>query len=821
MAEELSDSEAYGGKEAAQDMPVDIDTLRGFLESENIAADLDDGVLAEIGDRCKREYEVDVGSRAQWTERMDAAMEVAMQVVQEKNYPWPKAANVKFPLVTTAAIQFAARAYPAIVDSRNVVKATVNGNDDGQMKTGPDGQPVIGPDGAPVWEVEPNAKRQRADRVSRHMSWQCLEEMEDWEEDTDKLLHVLPIVGCVFRKTWFDPIEGRNRSEMVTAKNCVVNYWAKTLESAPRVTQVFELYPHEIVERVREGSYLDLEYGEPGEGESNDEDAPHRFLEQHRLLDLDNDRYPEPYVVTVHEETGRVVRILPRYDEDSIDVNDDGEVSKISAVQYFTKFDFLPNPEGGFYGIGFGWLLHPLNETINSAINQMIDAGTQQITGGGFIGSGLRIKGGSTRFRLGEYKRVTVTGSSVRENVVPLQFQGPNATMFNLLGLLIEAARDITSVKDVMTGDEGPAGEAASRTLARIEQGMKVFSAIYKRIFRSLKKEYKKLYNLNALYLPPQQYFTLMDEPEAVQQSDYEGESLDISPAADPAMITDMQRLARADFLREFAQDPYFNQMEVRKRILTAASIEDPDELLVDEVPPDPNLAADADRIELEKAALEKKTQSDMAKIQSDREKLESDRAQFEIEMQEKARLADEANTVARERINADIYRAELDRQTKLELAGKQADPAAETESMKRRLMEHDAQMSEQDRARRAEIEKAEQDRKDAAAQEEMRIKREESQHRMKLAEEAAKAAKPAKEAPKAESKADAKPDTKPAPVVEVKIGNDLAKALAPIADSIRDAAESMQDAAARSNMPKRIVYKDGKPYGTETIDDD
>lgn len=814
----LSDSEAYQGTEAAQDKPVDLDTLIGYLDSENVAGDLPDGVLAEIGDRCKREYEVDVNSRADWTERMDAAMEVAMQVVQKKNHPWPNAANIKFPLVTTAAIQFAARAYPAIVDSRNVVKATVNGNDDGQMKMGPDGQPVMDPEGNPEWIVPPNAKRQRADRISRHMSWQCLEEMEEWEEDTDNLLHILPVIGCLFRKTWFDPVMGRNRSEMVTAKNLVVNYWAKSLDTAPRVTQVFELYPHEILERVRAGLYLDVELGLPNGTDSNDDDAPHRFLEQHRLLDLDNDKYPEPYVVTVHEDTGKVVRILPRFDEDSIEVNDAGEVSKINSVQYFTKFSFLPNPEGGFYGIGFGWLLHPLNETINSAINQMMDAGTQQITGGGFIGAGLRIKGGSTRFKLGEYKRVTVTGSSVRENVVPLQFQGPNATMFNLLGLLIEAARDITSVKDVMTGDEGPAGEAASRTLARIEQGMKVFSAIYKRIFRSLKQEYRKLYELNALYLPPKQYFTLMDEPEAVQQSDYEGDSLDISPAADPAMITDMQRLARADFLREFAQDPYFNQMEVRKRILTAASIEEPDELLVKEVPPDPNMAADADRIELEKASLEQKTQAETAKIEAGREKLEADREQFDRDMQEKARIADEANAVVRERIKADIYRAELDRQTKLELAGKEVEPAAQTEEMKRRLMEIDAEAAarraDEEVAIKAEAAKAEQARKDAIAQEEISLKRAESEQRMKLAGDAARAPKPEKDAKPPEP---AKPQT-----VEVKLGDDIARALAPIADSLKDAAESIQDAADKSNRPKRIVYdKDGKPTGTESVDDD
>lgn len=605
----VSDTAAYYGR-PKKDRRSAPNKLRAFMESANVAADLPEGQLAEIGARAHREYEVDENSRSDWKTRMKDALDLAMQVTGEKNYPWPNAANIKFPLVTTAAVQFAARAYPAIVNNRSVVKGQVRGEDEGVPATDPQsGQPVMDPQtGQPAWQVEPGAKRERAERVARHMSWQLLDEMEEWEEDTDLLLHVLPILGCCFRKTWFDPAMGRCRSEMITPDKAVVNYKAKSLATAPRITQRFDLYPYEIEERVRSGLYLECEYGPTGE--TNDDDAPHCFLEQHRWLDLDDDGYPEPYVVTLHEETHKVVRIVARFDAEGVFVNDRGEVAKIEPVQYFTRYLFMPAPDGGIYGVGFGALLQPLNEAINSTINQMLDAGHLQNTGGGFIGYGLKIRGGNLRFAPGEYKRVQTIAGGIRENVVPLTFPGPSATLFSLLGLLIEAARDISSVKDIMTGDEGPPGEAAARTLARIEQGMKVFSAIYKRIFRGLKHEYAKLFRLNRLYLDERVYFTLLDTPEAVALDDYQSDDLDVVPVADPNMVTDAQRMAQAEFLLQFLGDPYFDPRESRKRVLDAVGMPDGDKLLVQELPPDPEIAAKADEMEVRKREVEIKAQA-------------------------------------------------------------------------------------------------------------------------------------------------------------------------------------------------------------------
>lgn len=621
-----------GGQKRA---PKGGKVLIDFTKSVNIAEDLESEDLGRFGDRVVKEYEVDKMSRSDWERDMSEALDMAMQVADDKIFPWPGAANIKYPLVTTASIQFNARAYPAIINSRNVVKGQIQGNDDGIPEIDPrTGQPAVDPEtGAPIWRVQPGIKQKRADRVSAHMSFQLLDEMKEWEEDTDKLLTILPIIGCCFRKTWFDDAMGRNASQMISPDNLVVNDGTKDLETVPRITQVFKLYPYEITERQRMGLWRDVELG-PAQGEAGDDDNPHTFLEQHRMLDLDDDGYPEPYIVTVHKDTSQVMRIVARYDEEGVLFSGD-EVAKIEPIHYFTKYGFIPNPSGSFYDIGFGWLLRPMNAAINTIVNQMLDASSLQITGGGFIGDGLRIKGGNMRFRLGEWKRVNSTGGTIQQNVVPLVHPGPSATMFQLLGLLIEAAKDISSVKDIMTGDEGRANEAATAKLARIEQGMKVFSAIYKRVFRSLKGEFGKLYRLNAIYMDDKAYFRLHDTQEAVAREDYQEDDLDVIPAADPNMVSDMQKIGRAQFLSSYQGNPRVEQTELLRRIFEAAGIEDIPDLLEFEPGPDPMIALKADELDIKKKDQEikyremllkgEKTEFEMDKMLADVAKIKSE----------------------------------------------------------------------------------------------------------------------------------------------------------------------------------------------------
>jgi len=581
--------------------------LLGWIKSINIAEDLDADLLSKIGERVVREYEIDENSRSDWKTKTEQAMDLAMQVAKEKQFPWPKAANVIYPLMTTASIQFAARAYPAIVANRSVVKGVVIGPDEGQPAIDPQtGQPAVqpGPNGQPmpVWAVPPGSKQIRADQIGEHMSWQLLDEQTEWEPETDAMLHILPIVGCDFRKSYFDPGKGRNASLRVTAMNLVINYKAKSLETAPRITEEINYYPLEIEEMERAGLFCTPEqpYGTADDAQDGDEDAPHMFLEQHRWWDLDEDKYPEPYIVTVHKKTRKVVRIVARYDADGIHFSGQThKIVKIDPVHYYTKYDFLPNPDGGIYGVGFGQLLRPINEAVNTALNQLIDAGTLANTGGGFIGKGLSMNAGAIRFMMGEYKVVNVAGGTLRENIVPMQWPGPSAVLFNLLGMLVEAGKEVAAVKDVLTGDTGKnANIPATTTLALIEQGLKVFTAIYKRIHRALKSELNKLYRLNRIYGDEKSQYKVGDTWKVISKQDYVLGS-GVEPVSDPTMVSDMQRLGRAQFLMQFANDPLCDSHEIRQRIFSAASIDNIDKVLKTSAPPNPAIAIKGMELEI------------------------------------------------------------------------------------------------------------------------------------------------------------------------------------------------------------------------------
>lgn len=558
-------------------------------QTANIADELSDDELGRIGQRVDREYRIDVTSRDGWLKQSEDAMDLAMQVAKAKTYPWPSSSNIIYPLMTTAAIEFAARAYPAIVSGRSVVKGVVYGSDDGVPVIDPQtGQPAVqmtpqGPQ--PVFRIPPGARRARADRIGQHMSWQLLEEQPEWEEETDLLLHILPIVGCAFRKSYFDPTWARNMSLLVTAQNLVINYQAKSVDLAPRLSEELQLYPIEIEEAVRAETFIDQKYGAAPDSDAGDDDAPRQFIEQHRWLDLDGDGYPEPYIVTQHKDTAKVARIVARFDPEGVHFSQrDKRVVKIYPVQYYTKYDFLPNVDGGIYGMGFGQLLNPINAGINTTLNMLMDAGHRQVVGGGFIGRGLNMHGGSVRFKLGEYKPINATGAAIRDAIVHLETPGPSAVLFQLLGMLVSAGKEIAAVKDVLSGEATAQTMQPTTLLALIEQGLKVFTAIYKRIYRAEKREYDKLYRLNRVYLDDQAGYRVGDQWQQIRREDYTAGD-GVEPISDPTMVSDMQMLGRANFLSAYQNDPLCNPLEIRRRIFTAAKIDNIDQILVKQMP--------------------------------------------------------------------------------------------------------------------------------------------------------------------------------------------------------------------------------------------
>lgn len=574
-----------------------MDDIQTITESANILA-LEDGLpeedLFKIADKVVKEYELDMASNEEYFRKSKEAMKLAKQVAEEKTIPWRGASNVKYPLITVAAIQFAARAYPVIVGQQKVVKGRVIGSDAGIPQIDEMGQPVMTEQG-PVFAVQPGAKRARADRVADHMSWQLLEEMEEWEDDTDSLLHTVPIAGCMFRKVFFDPDLGRNRSKILYAKQVIVHKDTKSLKNVPRISEPIKLYPYEIEERVRAGLWVDIDL------EDYEDERLEEFVEQHTRIDMDGDGYPEPYIVTVHLKTRQITRIAPNFTVENIKMSGD-RIRKITPQEYYIKYPFIPDPDGGFYDIGFGQLMLPINESVNTLLNQLIDAGTLANRGGGFLGKGIRIRAGEQKFKIGEWKRVDVGTGSIRDNVFPLPVKDPSNVLFSLLGLLIDAAKDISSVQDIMTGQVQQPTQPTT-ALALIEQGMRVFTGIYKRIYRSLKKELGLLYHLNRKFLTDEEYFTVMDNPQAVARADY-ADDIAVVPVADPNMVSDAAKQKKAEILMSQMGNPYLNGMEITKRFLEALGVENPETLIVTPQP-DPEVMKDVARLENDRMRAE------------------------------------------------------------------------------------------------------------------------------------------------------------------------------------------------------------------------
>lgn len=577
--------------------------LERWIEEPNIAKEIDENTLRELGMLVVREYDIDEMSRAEWKDDAQKALDFSTQKAQPKSYPWENASNVIFPLITSASMRFGAISYPAIVPSKSVVKGTVWGEDDGTPVTvngKPDGAPKLTADNTPIWLIPPGAKKVRAEKIGEHMSWQLLEQLGYWEEQTDTLLHQIPIVGGAVRKTYRNMRDDCNDSELVNLMNLVWNMGAKSFEKAPRHTEIQEFYPHEIEEMERDDEmFLVKIYGagdtapQPNPSpdkpppDQQDTEAPHIFLEQHRRYDLDGDGYAEPVTVTVHYRSSEVVRIVARFEEEGLKFDDKtGRLKRIEPLDCYTLYRFLPNPKGGSYPCGFGHYLKPLNEAINTTLNQMFDAGHLQIAGGGFIATGLSIHSGTTNFSMGEYKPVNTKGGNIRDSIFPMPFPGPNQVLFELLGLLISAGKEVASIQDALTGDASMANTPPTTMLALVEQGMKVYTAIYKRVYRALKSELKKLYRLNRIYLTEDQRYQIGDTWRSISPEDYK-QGGGVEPLADPTMVTDMQRLMRAALIVDRAEkNPLVDKLAAERYLFDAAQIPRVNDYLPTQAPP-------------------------------------------------------------------------------------------------------------------------------------------------------------------------------------------------------------------------------------------
>lgn len=596
------------------------------VKAANLTDRLSEKDLATLG-RCVVEgYQRDRMSRSRWERRTQAAMDLAMQVQKDKNFPWPNCSNIAFPLVTIAALQFHSRSYPAIIAGTDVVKCRVIGPDPSGMKT------------------------QRADRISMHMSWQCLEEQPEWEEQKDRLLVNLPIVGTTFVKSYYDADKGRKVDETVLAQDLVLDYWAKSVETCPRKTHIIPYFRNQIHSGVASGIFRDcLEepwYGQPPSPRAGDqaqarkdtrlgmtpsptdETTPYILLEQHVDLDLDGDGYAEPYIVTVEEQSQYVLRLVTGFERmEDIKKNKKGQIISIQRVEYFTKYSFIPSPDGGIYDVGFGVLLGPLNESTNSLINQLVDAGTMSISAGGFLGRGAKIRGGVYTFAPFQWQRVDSTGDDLNKSMVPLPVREPNTVLFQLLSLLINYVERISGTTDPMVGENPGQNTTAETMRTMVQEGSRVYSAIFKRVWRCMKAEFNKGYQLNAVYMPFKKSF---GQGQFVLREDYLGNPDEVAPAADPNIASDQMAITQAQLLKTAAATtPGYNPDEVERAYLKALKVPN-----IDKIFPGVQATGQPKDVKLQIAELN---------AQQAQQKLQMEHSHWVVEMQAELRV-NEAN---------------------------------------------------------------------------------------------------------------------------------------------------------------------------------
>ena len=539
---------------------MDIKVLLGFIGKQNIADDLDEDVLSLLGERVKRQFEEDWSSMRDWMESVEQGIDLMKQEFHSKSTPWEGASNFKSPMLTEASISFGDKSSLEILRSRNLVKADIIGRD------------------------TQGEKKELSERVTEAMNYQVNYQMRQWRRDQKRLLYALPNSGCMFKKTIFDPLQGKAASHIIQYPDFAVNQATTCLDTARSFTQILDVDQNGLRERQAAGIWLDVDLypeesdGDEGSNESaevtNAEENPDRFLEQQCFADLDDDGYEEPYVVTFHEQTAKVLRVVPRYDErsfvikteqgqvmplvqalklESIEAMNTGQqlpdvadINKFELVSInpniqITKYGFIPSPDGTFLDVGYSHLLGAIAQAVNTTTNQLTDSATLRNLGGGFLAKGFRKKMGPLRMKPGEWKSTDIAAKDLQTGMMPNPNPEPSSVLFALNEKLEAQGRQFAAIVD--TSGQIQANTAPTTALAVIQESLISTSALIGRVIDSMSDEFQILFNLNKRTFDPELYQNILDDPQADADADFNNESLDIVPTASPEMSSKMQRI--------------------------------------------------------------------------------------------------------------------------------------------------------------------------------------------------------------------------------------------------------------------------------------
>lgn len=569
--------------------------IEEIIGAGDVSKHLTNGQIDEIITDCVEGYERDQVSRSEWSSSYDKGKKALFADGAPKSTPHDNASNARYPLLLDAVVQFGARVNKGFVKGDRIAQPGVIGYD---------------PDGS---------KRKRAERVTKYISMQALELSTAWKSEHKKLLYNLPLAGTAFKKVTWDSTRNVWRSRFVPAENVVFDNTTADFGELPRLAHEVKKYPYQIEESMRSGFYRRVDVSLQ---DDEDSQAPQDILECHLLFDLDGDGYPEPYVATIHKETRTLLRFeanyagpditrgvrsemqmqqVPALDPTTgqmvmtvqpVQIQVPGDVVKVQRRDYFVPFHFLPDPKGGFLGMGFAQMLGATQDVIDTLLNQLIDAGTLANSGGGFIGRGVTFRErGPIRFTPGEYKPVDSTGPDLRSSIVPMEFPGASPALFQLMGLMIDTGKSTSSVTDVLTGSV-ERNMQPTTVMMLVEQGLQVFGDVVEGVFDSMAHELKLAYELNAIYLPDEVYLSTLDAPQEDMQgvsarTDFAAD-MAVRPVGDPKAITDVQRLVKAEYLKSFLGQPGIDNREIQMRLLEAGGIDNAEKVLPPQQGPGP-----------------------------------------------------------------------------------------------------------------------------------------------------------------------------------------------------------------------------------------
>ena len=548
---------------------------------DNLADILSEEILDPIGSKIRSDYQDYKSSRKDWEQSYINGLDLLGFKYDNRNEPFQGASGATHPVLAEAVTQFQALAYKELL-------------------------PADGPVRTQMLGVSSPLKEQQSQRVKDFMNYQLMDQMKEYEPEFDQMLFHLPLAGSTFKKVYYDDLLGRAVSKFVPADDLVVPYTATSLDDAEAVIHVIKISENDLRKQQVNGFYTDIELAKPSAATDADKvtdkerelegvtktaraETLYTLLECHVNLDLEGfedvgqDGEPTeiklPYVVTIEEGSQKVLSVRRNFAPNDPLKN---------KIQYFVHFKFLPGL--GFYGFGLIHMIGGLSRTATSALRQLLDAGTLSNLPAGFKQRGVRVKDDATPIQPGEFKDVDTPGGNLKDAFVFLPYKEPSQTLLALMGTVVQAGQRFASIADMQVGD-GNQQAAVGTTVALLERGSRVMSAIHKRLYSALKNEFKLLAKVFATYLPPEYPYDVVGGQKNVKVTDFD-DKVDVLPVADPNIFSMSQRISLAQTGLQLAMSnpQIHNSYMAFRKMYEALGIKDIDRILP---PPPPKAPKD------------------------------------------------------------------------------------------------------------------------------------------------------------------------------------------------------------------------------------